>query len=86
MGYLGAADLTPRARVEGAGAAQIYSPPPRDIPLSHTRRQRALLRHSHTVEFPQHSYSSRRLSEKQAYYCLWLYFMSNMTMHESYHH
>lgn len=40
-GISAAADLTPSARVQGAGAAQIYSPPPsphssQDILLSHT--------------------------------------------------
>lgn len=36
-GISGAADLTPRARVQGAGAAKIYSPPSHDILLSHTK-------------------------------------------------
>ena len=37
-GISGTADLTPRAGVKGAGAAQIYSPPPPDISFLIHRR------------------------------------------------
>lgn len=67
-GISGAADLTPRARVEGAGAAQIYGPPPRqprDTFLSHTQTLSPAETQSHRGVFTAPD-SLCRVSEKQA--------------------
>lgn len=83
-GISGAADLTPRARVEGAGAAQIYGPP-----LLHLRivafslhRRWALLSCSHTVKPPQRTFQHRD-SDKQTQRWCWLNFVWNVSVHES---
>lgn len=80
-GIPGASDLTPRARVQGAGAAQIYSPPPHLVIVRcYTHRRRALLRNRHVA---QSSQPSGAPAEKR-----WLRLNCGCTMttQETYHH
>lgn len=84
-GISGAADLTTRAGVQGAGAAQIYSPPPHLMIFS-TLTHTALLRHHHTAESSQPSTAHTETLRNKPIIGSWLNFMCSMTMHETYLH
>lgn len=79
-GISGAANPTPRAGVEGAGAAQIYSPQPHDISfLIQT------LSPAETQSHWNHQTPSLSQRKKETASQLEMNFVYNMSMHESYY-